>query len=76
MNNFMCKSVYIEHILHRCSYKTYTEVVTKFASITKAMQFMGILPFHFQYYLARQPIKGKYLVIKLGDNDYTTKPLM
>jgi hypothetical protein len=42
-------------------------VVVEFPSISKASEFMGILPYLFQHYLDRQPIKGKYLIIKLDD---------
>jgi hypothetical protein len=31
---------------------------------------MGILPYHFQYYLEKQPIKGRYLIVKLNGIDY------
>jgi hypothetical protein len=34
---------------------------------------MGILPYHFQYYLNKQPIKGRYLIVKLNGIDYTVK---
>ncbi len=32
---------------------------------------MGILPYHFQYYLNKQHLKGKYLIVKLNGIDYT-----
>jgi len=32
---------------------------------------MGISPTHFNYYLSKQPIKGIYLVVKLGGIDIT-----
>ena len=32
---------------------------------------MGISPTHFNYYLSKQPIKGIYLVVKLGGIDVT-----
>jgi hypothetical protein len=35
---------------------------------------MGILPYHFQYYLDIQPIKDKYLIIKINNENYTVKP--
>ena len=32
---------------------------------------MGISPTHFNYYLSKQPIKGIYLVVKVGCIDVT-----
>jgi GIY-YIG catalytic domain len=49
-------------------------VVTEFLSITKASKYMGILPYHFQYYLDKQPIKNKYLIIRINNENYTVKP--
>lgn len=34
---------------------------------------MGIIPYHFQYYLNKQLIKGRYLIVKLNKIDYTVK---
>ena len=48
-------------------------VVVEFPSISKALEFMGILTYQFQYYLDRQPIKGKYLIIKLDDESIITR---
>jgi len=33
---------------------------------------MGILTFHFNYYLDREPLKGKYIIVKLDGADCTT----
>jgi hypothetical protein len=49
-------------------------IVTEFSNITKASKYMGILSFHFRYYLNRQPIKNKYLIIKVNNENYTVKP--
>jgi hypothetical protein len=49
-------------------------IVIEFSTITKASKYMGILPYHFRYYLDRQPIKNKYLVIKINNENYTIKP--
>lgn len=43
-----------------------------FPSIFKASEYMNISPTHFNYYLSRQPIKGKYLVTKIDDIDVTS----
>ena len=65
VNNSMSKSVSIKDI--------YSGVVVEFTSISKASEFIGILPYHFQHYLDRQPIKGKYLIIKLDDESIITR---
>ena len=62
-NNFKSKNVIIKDIK--------TGLDTKFSTITKASEFMGILPYHFQYYLDKQPIKGRYLIVKLNGIKYT-----
>lgn len=49
-------------------------IVTEFSNITKASEYMGILSYHFQYYLDRQPIKNKYMIIKINNENYTVKP--
>lgn len=38
----------------------------EFSSIVKALNYIGISPTHFNYYLSKQPIKGIYLIVKLG----------
>lgn len=43
----------------------------EFSSIVKASNYMGISPTHFNYYLSKQPIKGIYLVVKVGGIDVT-----
>jgi hypothetical protein len=53
----------------------------EFSSIVKASNYMGISPTHFNYYLSKQPIKGIYLVAKIGGIDVTAdyeinKPLV
>lgn len=32
---------------------------------------MGIIPYYFQYYLDKQPIKNRYLIVKLNGINYT-----
>lgn len=66
LNNSMSKSVIVKNIDNG--------IVSEFSSITKASEYMNILPSHFQYYLDRQPIKGKYLIIKVNNENYTLKP--
>lgn len=68
VNNSMSKPVTVKDIV--------SGIVTEFSNITKASEFMGILPYHFQYYLDRQPIKGKYLIVKLNGENCTVKPLV
>lgn len=48
-----------------------TESKVEFSSIVKASNYMGISPTHFNYYLSKQPIKGNYLVVKIGGIDVT-----
>jgi len=48
-------------------------IVMEFPTITKASKYMGILTSHFRYYLDRQPIKNKYLIIKINNENYTVK---
>lgn len=62
-NNFKSKSVEIKDIK--------TGLDTEFSIITKASEFMGIIPYHFQYYLDKQPIKGRYLIVKFNGINYT-----
>ena len=50
------------------------DIVMKFSTITKASKYMGILPYHFRYHSNRQPIKDKYLIIKINNENYTIKP--
>ena len=66
LNNSMSIPVIIKNIE--------SDIVTEFSSITKASKYMGILPYHFRYYLDRQPIKNKYLIIKINNENYTVKP--
>jgi len=64
INNSQSKSVVI---INR---ESGSEIV--FPSIIKASDYMNISPTHFNYYLSRQPIKGKYLVTKIDDIDVTS----
>jgi group I intron endonuclease len=66
LNNYMSIPVIIQNIE--------SDIVIEFSNITKASKHMGILPYHFRYYLDRQPIKNKYLIIKINNEDYTVKP--
>jgi group I intron endonuclease len=66
LNNSMSIPVIIKNIE--------SDIVIEFSNITKASKHMGILPYHFRYYLDRQPIKNKYLIIKINNEDYTVKP--
>jgi group I intron endonuclease len=50
------------------------DIVMKFPTITKASKYMGILPYHFRYHSNRQPIKDKYIIIKINNENYTIKP--
>jgi hypothetical protein len=43
----------------------------EFSSIVKASNYIGISPTYFNNYLSKQPIKGIYLVVKLGGIDVT-----
>lgn len=45
---------------------------TEFSSIVKASKYMGISPNHFTYYLLKQPIKGRYLVVNIDGVDIIT----
>lgn len=65
LNNSMSIPVIIKNIE--------SDIVIEFSNITKASKYMGILPYHFRYYLDRQPIKNKYLIIKINNEDYTVK---
>ena len=38
-----------------------------FSSIVKASKFMDISPNDFNYYFLKQPIKGVYLVVNIGE---------
>ena len=66
LNNYMSIPVIIKNIK--------SGIVREFSNITKASKYMGILPYHFQYYLDRQPIKDKYLIIKINNENCTIKP--
>lgn len=66
LNNSMSIPVVIKNIE--------SGVVMEFPSITKASKYMDILPYHFQYYLDRQPIKNKYIIIKINNENYIVKP--
>ena len=37
-----------------------------FLTQTEACEYMGISITHFKYHLSRQPIKGLFMVVKLG----------
>jgi hypothetical protein len=66
LNNSMSISVIIKNIV--------SGIIMEFLNITKASKHMGIIPSHFRYYLDRQPIKNKYLIIKINNENYTIKP--
>jgi GIY-YIG catalytic domain len=65
INNYMSIPVIVKNIE--------SGIVIEFSNITKASKYMGILPYHFRYYLDRQPIKNKYLIIKINNKNYTVK---
>lgn len=66
LNNSMSIPVIIKNIE--------SGIIMEFSSITKASKYMGILPYHFQYYLDRQPIKNRYILIKINNENHTVKP--
>lgn len=43
----------------------------EFSTIVEASRHMSISPTHFNYHLSKQPIKGIYLVVKIGGKDVT-----
>ena len=51
-----------------------SDIIIEFSNITKASKYVGIRLSHFRYYLDRQPIKNKYIIIKINNEDYTVKP--
>jgi group I intron endonuclease len=65
LNNSMSIPVIIKNIE--------SGIVMEFSNITKASKYIGILPYHFRYYLDRQPIKGKYLIVKINNEDLIVK---
>jgi group I intron endonuclease len=63
LNNFKSVTITV--------FNTITKETLEFSTISRACSYMGIFPTHFKYYLNRQPIKGNFNIIKIGNIEHT-----